>query len=118
MADKTTKGFYGWTALSGAMLVYFTTSGTFFYSYGVFLPIMCNQYDWSRVMVGAGISIALLAFGLPGPLIGASIARFGPRVNIIFGNLLVAIGLACMSIATEIWQLYLFYGVFIGLGAG
>ncbi|MCD6568483.1 MAG: MFS transporter [Dehalococcoidia bacterium] len=118
MADKTTKGFYGWTALSGAMLVYFTTIGTFFYSYGVFLPFMCNQYDWSRVMVGAGLSIALLAFGLPGPLIGASIARFGPRINIIFGNLLVAIGLACMSIATEIWQLYLFYGVFIGLGAG
>ncbi|MBW2006181.1 MAG: hypothetical protein JRI72_16570 [Deltaproteobacteria bacterium] len=105
--------FYGWIALAGAMLVYFTTSGTFFYSYGVFLPAMCSEYGWSRALVGGGLSVALLAFGLPSPLIGASIARFGPRANIVFGNLLVAIGLAGMSIATKVWQIYLFYGIMV-----
>lgn len=115
---KKRGGFYGWIALAGAMLVYFTTSGTFFYSYGVFLPAMCNEYGWSRAIVGGGLSVALLAFGLPSPLIGASIARFGPRANIVFGNLLVVIGLAGMSITTEVWQLYLFYGILVGLGAG
>jgi len=112
------RGFYGWIALTGAMLVYFTTSGTFFYSYGVFLPAMCNEYGWSRALVGGGLSVALLAFGLPSPLIGASIARFGPRANIIFGNLLVAVGLAGMSITTKVWQIYLFYGIMVGLGSG
>jgi len=112
------RGFYGWIALTGAMLVYFTTSGTFFYSYGVFLPAMCNEYGWSRTLVGGGLSVALLAFGLPSPLIGASIARFGPRANIVFGNLLVVIGLAGMSITTEVWQIYLFYGILVGLGSG
>jgi MFS family permease len=111
-------GFYGWIALAGAMLVYFSTSGTFFYSYGVFLPAMCNEYGWSRTLVGGGLSVALLAFGLPSPLIGASIAKFGPRANIVFGNLLVALGLAGMSIASEVWQIYLFYGIMVGLGAG
>ena len=111
-------GFYGWIALAGAMLVYFTTSGTFFYSYGVFLPAMCNEYGWSRAIVGGGLSVALLAFGLPSPLIGASIDRFGPRANIVFGNLLVAIGLAGMSITTKVWQIYLFYGILVGLGGG
>jgi len=115
---KKRGGFYGWIALAGAMLVYFTTSGTFFYSYGVFLPAMCNEYGWSRAIVGGGLSVALLAFGLPSPLIGASIARFGPRANIVFGNLLVVIGLAGMSITTEVWQLYLFYGILVGLGGG
>jgi len=115
---KKAKGFYGWIALAGAMLVFFAGSGTFFYSYGVFLPFMCNEYDWNRAVVGAGLSIALLAFGLPSPLIGASIARFGPRANMIFGNLLVVIGMAGMSIITEVWQLYLFYGILVGLGAG
>lgn len=112
------RGFYGWIALTGAMLVYFTTSGTFFYSYGVFLPAMCNEYGWSRALVGGGLSVALLAFGLPSPLIGASIARFGPRANIVFGNLLVVVGLAGMSITTEVWQIYLFYGILVGLGSG
>ncbi len=111
-------GFYGWIALAGAMLVYFTTSGTFFYSYGVFLPAMCNEYGWSRALVGGGLSVALLAFGLPSPLIGASIARFGPRANIVLGNLFVVIGLAGMSITTEVWQIYLFYGILVGLGSG
>ena len=115
---KEGRGFYGWIALAGAMLVYFTTSGTFFYSYGVFLPEMCNEYGWSRALVGGGLSVALLAFGLPSPLIGASIARFGLRANIVLGNLLVAIGLAGMSITTEVWQIYLFYGILVGLGSG
>lgn len=115
---KEGRGFYGWIALAGAMLVYFTTSGTFFYSYGVFLPAMCNEYGWSRALVGGGLSVALLAFGLPSPLIGASIARFGPRANIVLGNLLVVIGLAGMSITTEVWQIYLFYGILVGLGSG
>jgi MFS family permease len=68
--------------------------------------------------VGGGLSVALLAFGLPSPLIGVSIARFGPRANIIFGNLLVAVGLAGMSITTKVWQIYLFYGIMVGLGSG
>jgi MFS family permease len=112
------RGFYGWIALAGAALVYFTTSGTFYYSYGVFLPIICNEYGWGRALVGGALSVALLAFGLPSPLIGASIARFGPRANIVFGNLLVVLGLAGMSITTEVWQLYFFYGILMGLGAG
>lgn len=112
------RGFYGWIALAGAALVYFTTSGAFYYSYGVFLPTICNAYGWSRTIVGGALSVALLAFGLPSPLIGASIARFGPRANIVFGNLLMTLGMAGMAIATKIWQLYCFYGILGGLGAG
>jgi MFS family permease len=111
-------GLYGWIALAGAALVYFATSGAFYYSYGVFLPTICNEFGWSRALVGGALSVALLALGLPSPLIGASIARFGPRANIVFGNLLLVLGLAGMSIATEEWQLYLFYGILGGLGAG
>jgi len=112
------RGFYGWIALAGATLVYFATSGAFYYSYGVFLPTICNEYGWSRALVGGALSVALLALGLPSPLIGASIARFGPRANIVCGNILLVLGIAGMFIATEVWQLYLFYGILGGLGAG
>ena len=111
------KGFYGWIALTGAALVYFTTAGTFYYSYGVFLPVICNQYGWSRAIVGGALSTALVVFGFSSPLIGASIARFGPKANIVFGSLLVVFGLAGMTITTEVWQLYLFYGILMGVGA-
>ncbi|UCH02471.1 MAG: MFS transporter [Candidatus Bathyarchaeota archaeon] len=109
--------FYGWFALAGAMLVYFTGCGIFFYSYGVFLPTMCDELGWSRAAMAAGLSLGTLTFGLPSPLIGASIARFGPRINMVLGNLLAAIGLAGVSLVQEVWHLYFFYSL-SGLGIG
>jgi hypothetical protein len=58
------RGFYGWIALAGAALVFFTTSGAFYYSYGVFLPTICNEYCWSRTLVGGVLTVALLVFGV------------------------------------------------------
>jgi MFS family permease len=110
--------FYGWFVLAGTMLVFFTSSGTFFFSYGVFLPVMSDDLGWSRTAVGAGLFLCLLTFGLPSPLIGASIAKFGPRKNIILGNLLAALGMFGMSQCSELWHLYFFFGVLVGLGAG
>jgi len=110
-------GFYGWMALAGAALVYFGSCGIFYYTYGVFLPIMCDDLGWSRAAVAGGLSLGMLCVGLPSPLIGASIARFGPRVNMVFGNLLAALGLAGMSLAQEAWHVYFFFSL-SGLGVG
>ena len=104
--------------VAGATLVWFVTVGTFFFSYGVFLPVMSDAFGWSRTATGTGLTIALLAFGLVSPLAGASIVRFGPRKNIILGNCLAALGMFGMSQCRELWQLYVFFGVMVGLGAG
>lgn len=112
------KGFYGWIALLGAMLVYFSGCGTLFYSYGVFVPEMVDDLNWSMGAAQGVTAVFLLVHGIPGPLIGWSIARFGSRKNIIAGNLLAAAGLAGMSVVTELWQAYLFYGVMVGIGEG
>ena len=110
--------FHRWFVLAGAMLVFFTSSGTFFFSYGVFLPAMSDELGWSRTAVGAGLFLCLLMFGLPSPFIGASIAKFGPRKNIILGNLVAALGMFGMSQCSELWHLYFFFGILVGLGAG
>jgi MFS family permease len=115
---QTENGFYGWRPLSGAILTFLVGSGIFFYSYGVFLPFMSTEFGWGRAATGGALSVTLLAFGLPSPLIGASISRFGPRLNIILGNSLVGLGLVSMSFATEVWQLYVFFGILVGVGTG
>lgn len=56
-----------------------------------------------------------LLMGLLGPVTGVSVTRFGPRKNIIFGNLVGVLGLVGMSMVTQLWQVYLFFGVFAGL---
>ena len=54
--------------------------------------------------------------GLLGPLAGMTIARFGPRKNIIGFNFIAALGLLGLSQTQAIWQVYLFFGVMAGLG--
>ena len=99
--------FYGWTALAGSMLVVFFAGGAFVHSYGVFLPVICEEFGWSRGAVATGLSIGLITFGLPSLLWGNLVARFGPRINLTLGNLIAAIALAGMSLIHEIWHIYL-----------
>jgi MFS family permease len=106
---KTNKRFYGWVAVTGAAFSALIGGGIFFYAYGVFLPMMVNEFGWSRAVVGLGMSLGALSFGLPSPLAGLLTARFGARVNLVAGNLLGALGMAGMFLAHEVWQVYLFY---------
>ena len=107
----TVKRFYGWTALTGAALTAFAGYGLFVLSYGVFLPVMSSEFGWSRAAVGLGMSLGALCFGLPSPLVGISVGRFGAKINLIIGNLVGALGLASLFFAREIWQVYLFYSI-------
>jgi MFS family permease len=111
------KVFYGWFALAGVMMIIFIVGGTFVNSFGVFLPVICNAFGWSRASVAAALSLGIVAFGLPSPLFGILVSRIGPRNSLIIGNALAAVGMVCLSFVQEIWHLYLFY-VIIGLGAG
>jgi MFS family permease len=109
--------FYGWFALAGVMLLIFTMSGAFVYSFGVFLPVISADMGWSRGAMAMALSIGILSFGLPSPLFGVLVARFGPRFTLILGNLIGALAVAAMAFVQEIWQVYALY-IIIGLGGG
>lgn len=115
---KRTGGiFYGWFALAGGMLVIFIVGGVFVNTFGVFLPVITDDFGWSRGTVALALSLGIMSFGLPSPLFGIIVARLGPRMTIIWGNLLAAFGIAALSLIQEVWQLYALY-IIIGLGAG
>ena len=94
------KGFYGWTALAGAMLVYFCGCGNLYYSYGVFLPAMSESMGWSRSALAGAHSLRTLLMGIIGPIVGITISKFGPRRGIIIGNLVASLGLASMFLVS------------------
>ncbi|UCB42461.1 MAG: MFS transporter [Dehalococcoidales bacterium] len=108
--------FYGWVALAGAMAVYFSMCGNYVYSFGVFLPVFSEEFNWSRTALSGTLTASEVAHGLIGPLVGISISRFGARKNIIVGNTLAALGLLGMAFVEEVWHVYLFYGVLAGIG--
>lgn len=115
ISPSTGKRFYGWFALVGAALSAFVGGGLLLYSYGVFLPVMCQEFGWSRAIVGLGMSLAVLSFGLPSPLAGYLTGKFGARKMLVLGNLVGGLGMAAMSQVHEVWQVYLIYSV-VGFG--
>jgi MFS family permease len=115
--SKKKRVFYGWFTLVGAALVIFIVGGSFIQSYGVLLPKITSEFGWSRAEVSLALTLGILAFGLPSPLFGILVNKYGPRFTIIVGNALAALGIAGVYLAQEVWHLYLFY-IIIGLGGG
>ncbi len=107
--------FYGWTTLAGAMLAYGSICGNVTYAYGVFLPAMSTDFGVTRSILSGPYTLFLMIGGLLGPLAGWSVSRFGARQNIVMGNVLAAGGLFGLAWSTQIWQVYLFFGLLGGL---
>jgi MFS family permease len=103
-------------SLIGVMAAYAGLCGDITYAYGVFLPAMSQTFHWSRSVLSGPYVLYFLIGGLLGPVAGLTVARFGPRKNIISFNILAALGLFGMSQVHAIWQVYLFFGVMGGLG--
>ncbi len=108
--------FYGWTALFGVMLVYFGLCGNIIYAYGIFLPSMSAEFGWSRSALSGPYGLFIIVGGLLGPAAGLSISRFGPRRNIVLFNFVAVLGLLGMARVSQIWHVYLFFGILGGLG--
>jgi sugar phosphate permease len=111
------KVFYGWFALGGVMLVIGLVGGIFVDSYSVLLPIVTAEFGWSRATAALALSLGIMSFGLPSPLWGILVARLGPRVTLIWGNLIAGLGIAGVYFVQETWQLYVLY-IIIGIGGG
>ncbi|MBN2238180.1 MAG: MFS transporter [Dehalococcoidales bacterium] len=108
--------FYGWIVLGAVLSMLVSMVGTMIASYGVFLPEMCDSLGWSRSSLSGPFSLFWIVTGFLGPLVGITVARFGPRKHIIAGNIIMVLGAVLMSRLSEVWQVYLIYCGVIGLG--
>jgi sugar phosphate permease len=108
--------FWGWYVVMGAFLILAINYGAR-YSFGVFVKPMAAEYNWSRSMISAGMSIMVLAYGIGGIFAGRLADRIAPRWIITAGATLMATGLFLTALIREPWQFYLTYGVFGGFGA-
>ena len=85
---------------------------------GVLIVPLQREFGWNRAEIAAAVSINLVLFGLIGPFAAAFMARFGIRRVVLSALLTIATGVALTSVMTSLWQLYLLWGVVVGVGAG
>ena len=77
-----------------------------------------NEFGWNRAVISIAVSINLILFGLTGPFAAALMDRFGLRAVTVGALITVAAGALLTTLMNAPWQLYLLWGVVVGLGTG
>jgi len=111
-----TRGFYGWKVLAAGSAMYFAMIGLLLYSFPVFLPFLCDAFNWSREQVSWSNTLAMIVIGIASPFAGMFIARFGVRRAIVIGNIGCLVSFVILSFHSQLWQLYFAYGAVFGFG--
>ncbi|RPI88842.1 MAG: MFS transporter, partial [Spirochaetales bacterium] len=95
-----------------------TTCGALLYAWSVFIRPLNAEFGWSRADIALAFAIACLIFGLMTFPAGKLSDRFGPRIVVLVGAVILGIGFTISGFITEKWHLYLTYGVIAGFGGG
>lgn len=77
-----------------------------------------HEFGWNRAVISVAVSINLILFGLTGPFAAALMDRFGLRKVTVGALITVASGALLTTVMNAPWQLYLLWGVVVGLGTG
>jgi MFS family permease len=116
-SDKTAgKGlpfFYGWIVVAVGFVTLSIALGLW-YSFSVFFLAIVNDFGWSRGSTSSIFSIFLLCHALTGLLCGYLQDRFGPRIVIPLGAIILAMSLVLTSQVNSLWQFIFAYGVLAG----
>jgi len=107
--------FYGYIIVGLCFLIMMAAFGLYD-SYGIFVKPLIAAFSWARWETSFAYSVSFLIFGFVGIVLGGLTDRFGPRVVLTACGLVLGLGYILMSQVNALWQLYLFYGVIIGVG--
>ena len=113
--EKTSKFFYGYIIVPACFLIQGIGVGTFV-AFGVFFKPLLAEFGWSRATISGASSLAFLLMGFLGILAGNLNDRFGPRIIMAVTGVFYGSGHFLLSQLNSIWQLYLFFGLIVGIG--
>jgi MFS family permease len=85
---------------------------------GVFVLPIEKDMGWQRAIVSTAVAFGILVFGLTAPFSGRLMDRFGPRLIVLVGLVVISLSMATSAVMTELWQLNLLWGALSGVGTG
>jgi MFS family permease len=115
--DTAPKLFYAYVIVTVTFIIMLLAWGLRIV-YGVFFDPLLEQFGWSRAAISGAYSLSAIVSGVLGIAMGGLTDRFGPRVVVTCCGFCLGLGYLLMSQVNTIWQLYLYYGVVIGIGMG
>ncbi len=113
--EDRSKFFYGYIIVAVGLSIQLVGLGMY-HTYGVFLKSLQAEFDWSRALLAGAHALAFVVGGFLAITSGRMADRFGPRVVMVICGLFLGVGYLLLSRVNAIWQLYLFYSLFVGIG--
>jgi len=108
---------YRWVIVGIGGLMGCVAIGAMF-SLAVFLGPISTETGWNRATISTAMTLDFLVMGLAGFAWGTASDRFGPRVVVLAGSILLGAGLIVASRATSPLAFQIGFGVLVGIAAG
>ena len=105
-----------WLCLISAMVI--CVCAGFGYAWSVLQTPIIAQFGWADSGVALAYTITVVCSTMAPLLFGGLIRRMSSRLCVAVGAVLFGAGLFAAGLMSQLWQLYLFYGVISGLGVG
>ena len=108
------KIFYGYHIAAACSLIQAVNLGSIF-TFGVLFPELEREFGWSRTAISGASSFAFL-LGVCTVFMGRAGDRFGSRVLLSCAGILVGLSYILLFQINAVWELYIYYGLFFGVG--
>ena len=105
-----------WLCLISAMVI--CVCAGFGYAWSVLQTPIIARFGWADSGVALAYTITVVCSTMAPLLFGGLIRRMSSRLCVAVGAVLFGAGLFAAGLMSQLWQLYLFYGVISGLGVG
>lgn len=104
--------YYGWAivACAFATMAVGVNART---AFSLLYPAILDEFGWARGETAGAFAIGFVCAAFLGPIVGLMLNRFGPRVVMPAGSLMMSGGFVSMTFVTEPWMLYPTFGVLV-----
>eukprot|EP00127_Corallochytrium_limacisporum_P002828 Clim_evm7s142 gene=Clim_evmTU7s142 len=105
----------GYPQVAGVFCIIFVVGGLSL-SWGIYIPRIVDDMNTSLAMASFAGGLAMTVRAAVAPWAGSWPGRFGSQRVVAAGGVVISVGLIGSSFATDVWELYVFYGLMVGMG--
>jgi len=113
---RKSRYFYGWNIVAASFLTQLSYAEHFSSILGFYFKPLQNEFGWSRTALAAVQTIARATEALMASVVGPLIDRYGPRVLMPIGAIIVGLAMLGVTQINAIWQFYLLRGIVAAVG--
>ena len=105
---------YAWVIIGLSVLLYLG-GGSITQAFGVVILPLQDEYGWGQGSITLAYGISAIISAVLSPVIGTATDKYGGRPVLFVGVVCFFIGTAMSAMATEVWHIWISYGLFLGV---